>query len=136
MVGNSCERGVSQSQKSKIIMSTKLFVGNLSFNTTENQLQDLFAAHGNVIEVDLIMDRFSGRPRGFAFVTMENKEGADAAIQALNGKSVDGRALTVNEARPREERPREFSGGGGGGGGYRGDRGGRCGGGGRRGYSR
>jgi len=119
-------------------MSTKLFVGNLSFNTTENQLQDLFAAHGNVIEVDLIMDRFSGRPRGFAFVSMENKEAADAAIQALNGKSVDGRALTVNEARPREERPREFSGGGGGGGyrGDRGDRGGRGGGGGRRDYSR
>ena len=118
-------------------MSTKLFVGNLSFNTTENQLQDLFAAHGNVIEVDLIMDRFSGRPRGFAFVTMENKEGADAAVQALNGKSVDGRALTVNEARPREERPREFNSGGGGGGGYRGDRGGRGGGGGgRREYSR
>ena|SRR5262245_50520136 len=104
-------------------MSTKLFVGNLSFNTTENQLQDLFAAHGNVIEVDLIMDKFSGRPRGFGFVTMETKEGADAAIQALNGKSVDGRAMTVNEARPREERPRG-GGGGGGGGGYRGDRGG------------
>ena len=103
-------------------MSTKLFVGNLSYNTTENQLQDLFAAHGNVIEVDLIMDKFSGRPRGFGFVTMETKEGADAAVQALNGKNVDGRALTVNEARPREERPR--TGGGGGGGGYRGDRGG------------
>ncbi len=101
-------------------MSTKLFVGNLSYNTTENQLQDLFAAHGNVIEVDLIMDKFSGRPRGFGFVTMETKEGADAAVQALNGKNIDGRALTVNEARPREERPRT----GGGGGGYRGDRGG------------
>jgi RNA recognition motif-containing protein len=103
-------------------MSTKLFVGNLSFNTTENQLQDLFAAHGNVIEVELIMDKFSGRPRGFGFVTMETKEAADAAVQALNGKSVDGRAMTVNEARPREERPRT----GGGGGGYRGggDRGG------------
>src|SRR5215831_1394373 len=134
MVGNSREKGSQSKRKSS--MSTKLFVGNLSFNTTENQLQDLFAAHGNVIEVDLIMDRFSGRPRGFAFVTMENKEGADAAIQALNGKSVDGRALTVNEARPREERPREFSGGGGGGGGYRGDRGGRRDGGGRREYSR
>jgi cold-inducible RNA-binding protein len=106
-------------------MSTKLFVGNLSFNTTENQLQDLFAAHGNVLEVDLIMDKFTGRPRGFAFVSMETKEAADAATQALNGKSVDGRALTVNEARPREER----SGGGGGGGrGY--DRGGGYGGGG------
>jgi RNA recognition motif-containing protein len=107
-------------------MSTKLFVGNLSFNTTENQLQDLFAAHGNVIEVELIMDKFSGRPRGFGFVTMETKEAADAAVQALNGKSVDGRAMTVNEARPREERPRSGGGGGGGGGGYRGggDRGG------------
>src|SRR5262245_27456263 len=104
-------------------MSTKLFVGNLSFNTTENQLQDLFAAHGNVIEVELIMDKFSGRPRGLGFVTMETKEGADAAVQALNGKNFEGRAMTVNEARPREERPR--SGGGGGGGGYRGDRGGR-----------
>jgi RNA recognition motif-containing protein len=117
-------------------MSTKLFVGNLSFNSTENQLQDMFAAHGNVIEVDLIMDKFTGRPRGFAFVTMETKEAADAASQALNGKSVDGRALTVNEARPREER----SGGGGGGGGGRGgyDRGGGRGGdrGGRREYSR
>src|SRR5262245_25295344 len=101
-------------------MSAKLFVGNLSFNATENQLQDLFAAHGNVIEVDMIMDKFSGRPRGFAFVTMENKEGADAAIQALNGKDFEGRALTVNEARPREDRPR--GGGGGGGGGYGRDR--------------
>src|SRR5438105_2205188 len=104
-------------------MSAKLFVGNLSFNATENQLQDMFAAHGTVVEVDLIMDKFSGRPRGFGFVTMENKEGADAAVQALNGKQVDGRAMTVNEARPREDRPPR-SGGGGGGGGYRGDRGG------------
>jgi len=100
-------------------MNTKLFVGNLSYNTTANQLQDLFAAHGNVIEVDLIMDKFSGRPRGFGFVTMETKEGADAAIQALNGKTFDGRAMTVNEARPREERPQRS------GGGYRGDRGDR-----------
>src|SRR6059036_3841450 len=104
-------------------MSTKLFVGNLSFNATENQLQDLFAAHGNVIEVDVIMDKFSGRPRGFGFVTMETKEAADAAVQALNGKEIDGRALTVNEARPREERPRSGGGGGYGGGGGRGDRG-------------
>jgi RNA recognition motif-containing protein len=106
-------------------MSTKLYVGNLSYNTTENQLQDLFAQHGPVTSVDLIMDKFSGRPRGFGFVTMETKEGAEAAVAALNGKNLDGRDLTVNEARPREERaPR--SGGGGGGGGYRdgGDRGG------------
>ena len=112
-------------------MSTKLFVGNLSFNATENQLQEMFGAHGNVVGVDVILDKFSGRPRGFAFVTMETKEGADAAVQALNGKDLDGRALTVNEARPREERPRS---GGDGGGGYRSGRdGGR---GGRREYSR
>jgi RNA recognition motif-containing protein len=114
-------------------MNTKLFVGNLSFNTTQDQLQEMFAAHGNVIEVDLIMDKFSGRPRGFGFVTMETKEAADAAVQALNGKSIDGRALTVNEARPREDRPRT---GGGGGGGYRGDRGDRGGRGGDRGEGR
>ena len=107
-------------------MNTKLFVGNLSFNTTENDLQDLFAAHGTVISVDLIMDKFSGKSRGFAFVTMETKEGAQAAIQALNGKDLNGRDLTVNEARPREERPRS--------GGYGGGRGGG-GGGGRRDYS-
>jgi len=105
-------------------MSTKLFVGNLSFNATENQLQDLFASFGPVTEVDLIMDRFSGKPRGFAFVTMETKEAAAAAIQALHGKDMDGRALTVNEARPREERPPRSGGGGGYGGG------GGCGGGG------
>src|SRR5947207_2227184 len=115
-------------------MSTRLYVGNLSYNTTENELQDLFAQHGTVTSVDLMMDKFSGRPRGFAFVTMETKEGAEAAIQAMNGKNVGGRDLTVNEARPREERePRS---GGGGGGGYRGDRGGDRGGqGGRREYS-
>jgi cold-inducible RNA-binding protein len=104
-------------------MSTKLYVGNLSYNITENQLRELFAAHGPVTSVDVIMDKFSGRPRGFAFVTMETKEGADAAVQALSGKSMDGRALTVNEARPREERSGR-SGGyshGGGGGGYRGE---------------
>ncbi len=99
-------------------MSTKLFVGNLSFNATQEQLQDLFGAHGTVVEIDVIKDKFSGRPRGFGFVTMETKEAADAAVQAINGKEIDGRALTVNEARPREERaPRT------GGGGYRGGRG-------------
>ena len=96
-------------------MSTKLFVGNLSFNATQAQLQDMFAAHGTVQEVDVIKDKFSARPRGFAFVTMETKEGADAAVQALNGKEIDGRALTVNEARPREERPPRSGGGYGGG---------------------
>ena len=99
-------------------MNTKLFVGNLSFNTTENDLQNLFSAHGPVTAVDLIMDKFSGKSRGFAFVTMETKEGAQAAIQALNGKDLNGRDLTVNEARPREDRPRSggFGGGRGGGG--------------------
>jgi cold-inducible RNA-binding protein len=134
--GREQSRKGSQSKVSKVIMSTKLFVGNLSFNTTENQLQDLFAAHGNVVEVDVIMDKFSGRPRGFAFVTMESKEAADAAVQALNGKEIDGRALTVNEARPREDRPRTGGGGGGGYGGGRGGGGGGGGGGGRREYSR
>jgi RNA recognition motif-containing protein len=95
-------------------MSTKLFVGNLSFNATQDQLQDLFGAHGAVLEVDLIRDKFSGRPRGFGFVTMESKEGAEAAVKALNGKEIDGRALTVNEARPREERAPRSGGGHGG----------------------
>jgi RNA recognition motif-containing protein len=115
-------------------MSTKLFVGNLSFNTTENDLSDAFAAHGTVVEANLMMDRMSGRPRGFGFVTMSSAEEAQKAIDALNGQQLDGRALTVNVARPREERPagggggsrgprREYGGGGGGGGG--GGRGGR-----------
>ncbi len=85
-------------------MSMKLFVGNLSFNATDQQLRELFSAHGPVQEVDIIKDKFSGRPRGFGFVTMETKEGGEAAIKALSGKEVDGRPLTVNEARPREER--------------------------------
>ena len=95
--------------------NNKLFVGNLSFNTTENDLQDTFAAHGTVLEANLMMDRVSGRPRGFGFVTMSTAEEAQAAISALNGAAVDGRNLTVNEAKPREER----SGGGGGYGGGR-----------------
>jgi len=110
-------------------MSNKLFVGNLSFNTTENDLQDAFAAHGTVVEANLMMDRMSGKPRGFGFVTMSSPEEAQKAIEALNGKDMDGRALTVNVARPREER----SGGGGGGGRreYGGGGGGGYGGGGR-----
>ena len=102
-------------------MNTKLFVGNISFNVTENDLQDAFAAHGTVVEANLMMDRMSGRPRGFGFVTMSTPEEAQKAIDALNGASLDGRALTVNIAKPREERSgggggrREYSGGGGGG---------------------
>ncbi len=108
-------------------MSNKLFVGNLSFNTTENDLQDAFAAHGTVVETNLMMDRMSGRPRGFGFVTMSTAEEANRAVEALNGAQLDGRALTVNVARPREERS---GGGGGGGGGRREYRGGGGGGGG------
>jgi cold-inducible RNA-binding protein len=84
-------------------MSTKLFVGNLSFNTTENDLQDAFAAHGTVTEANLMMDRATGRPRGFAFVTMGSPEEAQKAIEAMNGANLDGRSLTVNEARPKAE---------------------------------
>ena len=109
-------------------MSTKLYVGNLSFDTTENDLQDMFAAIAPVTEVSLIMDRMTNRSRGFGFVTMATPEGAQAAIQELSGKNIQGRNLTVNEARPREDRPP--GGGGGGFGGDRGDRGGRSGGGG------
>jgi len=105
-------------------MSNKLFVGNLSFNTTENDLQDAFAAFGTVTETNLMMDRMTNRPRGFGFVTMGSAEEAQKAIEGMNGKDMDGRALTVNVARPREERApggggggrREFGGGGGGGG--------------------
>ena len=86
-------------------MSTKLYVGNLSFDITENDLRDMMAQHGPVNEVSVIMDKVTGRARGFAFVTMNTQEGATAAIAALNGKDFQGRALTVNEARPREERP-------------------------------
>jgi RNA recognition motif-containing protein len=111
-------------------MNNKLFVGNLSFQTTENDLNDAFAAHGTVTEANLMMDRATNRSRGFAFVTMSTDEEAQKAIEAMNGKELNGRAITVNVARPREERPgggggrRGYGGGGGGGGGYGGrDRG-------------
>ena len=100
-------------------MSNKLFVGNLSFNTTENDLNDAFAAFGTVTETNLMMDRMTGRPRGFGFVTMSSADEAQKAIDGMNGKDMDGRALTVNVAKPREERSgggsggrREYSGGG------------------------
>jgi len=86
----------------------KLYVGNLAFETTENDLQDLFEQHGQVSEVSLMMDRMTGKSRGFAFITMNDKAQADAAMSALNGKELNGRALSVNEARPREERPRPY----------------------------
>jgi cold-inducible RNA-binding protein len=88
----------------------KLYVGNLSFETTENDLQDLFEQHGKVTEVSLLMDRMTGKSRGFAFVTMSDTAEANAAMAALNGKEVNGRTLNVNEARAREERPRAYAG--------------------------
>ena len=121
-----------------------MYVGNLSYDAADGDIRELFEAHGNVTDVFIVKDRESGRPRGFAFVSMETPEEMNAAIEALNGEEFLGRALTINEARPREERPqgggggRGFGGGGGGGrggfnrggggggrGGDRGDRGGR-----------
>jgi RNA recognition motif-containing protein len=85
-------------------MGKKLYVGNLSYGTTDSDLQTLFEPHGTVQSAQVIMDRDSGRSKGFGFVEMDSGEQAQAAIAALNGQEVDGRALTVNEARPREER--------------------------------
>lgn len=112
-------------------MNSKMYVGNLPFKVSEADLRDLFSQFGGVTDVFLPMDRESGRPRGFAFVTMDTPEAMNAAIAGLNGKDCGGRALTINEARPKEERP-AFGGGGGGGG--RGGYGGGGGGGGRGGY--
>ncbi len=111
-------------------MGTKLYVGNLSFNTTENELQELFSQAGTVQEVTLMQDKFTGKSRGFAFVTMSADAEAQAAISKFNGQTVEGRPLTVNEARPRESRPPGGGGGGGGGRGYGGGGGGYGGGGG------
>ncbi len=126
-------------------MAKKLYVGNLSYAVTEDQLRDLFAEVGEVGEVVLITDRDTGRSKGFGFVEMTNDADAEAAITKFNGYALSDRELTVNEARPREERPGGGGGrsggygGGGGGGGYGGggrrdDRGGGGGGGGRRRY--
>jgi cold-inducible RNA-binding protein len=114
-------------------MSTsKLYVGNMSFKTTEEELRDAFGQFGSVTDVYVAMDKMTGRPRGFAFVTMGSPEEAKQAAEKLNGVDLGGRALTVNEARPKEEGGRGFGGGGGGGGGGRGFGGG--GGGGGRGF--
>lgn len=107
----------------------KIYVGNLPYSATDSSLRDLFAQHGNVDNSSVVMDRETGRSRGFGFVEMGNDAEAQAAIAALNGFNHEGRALTVNEARPKE--PRSFGGGGGGG---RGGYGGGGGGGGRGGY--
>lgn len=98
---------------------TKLYVGNLPYTSTNQTLGDLFAVHGKVISAEIIMDRYSGRSKGFGFVEMESEEEANKAIEALNGKDFDGRSVVVSVARPKEDRPprRDFGGGGGGGGG-------------------
>src|SRR5687768_18487136 len=121
-------------------MGSKLYVGNLSYDVTSSDLEQMCAAHGTVQTAEVIQDRDTGRSKGFGFVQMGSDEEAQAAIAALNGQQHNGRALTVNEAKPREDRPRGGGGGGygggrggGGGGGYGGGRGGG-GGGGRGGY--
>jgi cold-inducible RNA-binding protein len=115
-------------------MGKKLYVGNLSYNVDSSELEQLFGAHGTVQSAEVISDRMTGRSKGFGFVEMSTDEEAQAAIAALNGQDNNGRALTVNEAKPREDRPRGggggFGGGGGGGGGRGGYGGGRSGGGG------
>ena len=106
-------------------MATNLYVGNLSFNTTEGDLLSLFGQAGSVVRCQLIVDKFTSRSRGFGFVEMASQEEATKAIAEFNGKDIDGRKLVVNEARPREERPRRDFDGGGEGGGNRGGGGGR-----------
>jgi cold-inducible RNA-binding protein len=93
----------------------KLYVGNLSYSTTQEALETAFSDHGRVDEVAIVMDRETGRPRGFAFVTMNNDQEARSAIDAVNGKEIDGRTVTVNEARPKADRAGRGGGGGGGG---------------------
>src|SRR5688572_14435740 len=107
-------------------MGSKLYVGNLSYNTTGSELEQLFSQHGTVQSAEVIADRDTGRSKGFGFVQMGSDAEAQAAIAALNGQDHDGRAMTVNEAKPREDRPRKggFGGGGGRGDGNRGGFGG------------
>jgi RNA recognition motif-containing protein len=116
-------------------MNTKMYVGNLPFTATEDDVRALFTDYGTVTDIHLPMDRDSGRPRGFAFVTMDSQTAMNEAIRGLNEKDFQGRNLTINEARPKEDRPAYGGGGGGGGygGGGGGGRGGKGGGGGGRG---
>jgi cold-inducible RNA-binding protein len=102
-----------------------IYVGNLSFDSTEDQVRSLFEAYGAVEKVNIITDRDSGQPRGFAFVEMMDDDAASKAIEALNGSSLGGRNLNINEARPKADRPRGGGGGGGGRGGFGGGGGGR-----------
>jgi RNA recognition motif-containing protein len=113
-------------------MGKKLYVGNLTYGVTDGTLEQMFQPHGTVQSAQVIMDRDTGRSKGFGFVEMSSDQEAQAAIAALNGKEVEGRALTVNEAKPRESGGGGRGGSGGGRGGYGGGRGGYGGGGGRR----
>ena len=101
---------------------SRLFVGNLSYQTMENDLQEYFAQAGVVTSVNLMLDKFTGKSRGFAFIEFSTSEEANKAVEMFHGKELQGRSLTVNIARPREERAPRSGGGGGGGGGYRGGR--------------
>ena len=101
--------------------AARLFVGNLSYQTVEQDLQDYFAQAGSVTSVNLLFDKFTGKSRGFAFVELSSQDEANKAVEMFNGKELQGRQLTVNIARPREDRPRPAAGSGGGGG-FRGNR--------------
>ena len=98
---------------------TNIYVGNLSFDVSDAQLQEAFGAHGTVNKASVVTDRMTGRSRGFGFVEMANDDEGNAAIEGLNGSELGGRTITVNVAKPREDRPRGGGGGGGGGGGNR-----------------
>ncbi len=112
-----CGKAILIGEVQRIMSSSKLYVGNLPFRATEDELRDLFSAHGEVLNATIVMDRDTGRPRGFGFVEMSNADEAQTAIQNLDGKDFQGRSLKVNVAQPRENRPR---GGGGGGRGHQG----------------
>src|SRR5258707_5744415 len=133
-MGASRPNGTGDGQARSEAMGRKLYVGNLAYGVKDSDLQDLFSAHGTVDTAQVIMDRDTGRSKGFGFVEMSSDQEARAAIAALNGKEVDGRNLTVNQARPKEEGGGRGGGGDGGGGGGGGG-GGAGGGGGRRGGS-
>ena len=120
MVGNGLQADGDLRKSSNIMSTGKLYVGNMSFKTSEDELRDAFAEYGSVTDVYVALDKMTGRPRGFAFVTMATAEEASKAAEGMNGRDFGGRALTVNEARPKEDRPRGggFGGGGGGRGGF------------------
>ena len=116
MVGNGLAETRQRTKPTNIMSNSKLYVGNMSFKTTEDELRSAFGQFGSVTDVYVAMDKMTGRPRGFAFVTMGTAEEAKTAAEKINGTDLGGRQLTVNEARPKEERPAGGGFGGGGGG--------------------